>query len=42
MAATADLIHFEVVVFSETPDESWAKTHAKCIYKKEMKVYYDA
>lgn len=32
----ADLIHFEVVVFSEIPDETWAKDHAICIYKREM------
>ena len=32
----ADLIHFEVVVFSEIPDDTWAKDHAICIYKREM------
>ena len=34
--AAAGLIHFEVIVFSEIPDETWAKNRAICIYKREM------
>lgn len=40
--AVANLIRFEVVVFSEIPDETWAKNRAICIYKREMKVDYNA
>lgn len=37
----AGLINFEVVVFSEIPDETWAKNRAFSIYKREMKVDYN-
>ncbi len=40
--AAAGLINFEVVIYSAPADETWAKNHAFCIYKREMKVDYDA
>lgn len=36
MDYAAGLIHFEVVVFSEIPDETWAKDHAMSIYTTDV------
>lgn len=35
--AAAGLINFEVVIYSEIPDETWAKNRAIDIYTREMK-----